>query len=508
MNNQNYSKRQILVLCILLLLGYVNPCFAQNPNKRGPKERRSNEQRDNPSPKKSPQPVVLNGNVILGTPTANSVTASIMLEKDVEAYLEYSATTGRQNNRTGIFKSVNGDPIEITLNHLTPNSLYTWSLNYLQPGEKQFRQLPSSRFATQKKHGATFSFGVQGDSHPEREGKMFNPMLYRQALDSVSKKRPDFYFLMGDDFSLDRLLSNNMADKDQVARAYLGNGVNLPPLFLVNGNHEQAAKYLLDGTDKNVAVLAANARKKYFPLPDPVKFYGGDKDSVPNIGFLKDYYSFEWGDALFVVIDLYWHSDIPVDNQPGSQEKRSRKDPWGITLGDAQYHWLQNTLEHSKAKFKFVFTHHVLGTGRGGIELVKQFEWGGYDRDGSWQFEKYRPNWELPIHQLMVKNGVTIFFQGHDHLFARQEVDGLIYQSVPNPADDTHTAFNREAYTSGVVLPNSGFLNVTVSSKDVRVEYVRTYLKEHLTLTPEIKENYSYILKGKSAKSGESNKSQ
>ncbi len=34
----------------------------------------------------------------------------------------------------------------------------------------------------------------------------------------------------------------------------------------------------------------------------------------------------------------------------------------------------------------------------------------------------------------MVKTGVTIFFQGHEHLLARQEKDGVIYQEVPNPA--------------------------------------------------------------------------
>ena len=40
----------------------------------------------------------------------------------------------------------------------------------------------------------------------------------------------------------------------------------------------------------------------------------------------------------------------------------------GFTLGDAQYHWFKRTLEQSKAKYKFVFAHHVLGTGRGGID--------------------------------------------------------------------------------------------------------------------------------------------
>jgi hypothetical protein len=87
-----------------------------------------------------------------------------------------------------------------------------------------------------------------------------------------------------------------------------------------------------------------------------------------------------------------------------------------------------------------------------------------------------RDVWPLPIHQLFVRTGVTIFFQGHDHLYARQERDGVIYQSTPNPADPTYTAFNREAYRPGDVLPNSGHLRVSVSPTDVRVDYVRSVL--------------------------------
>ena len=76
----------------------------------------------------------------------------------------------------------------------------------------------------------------------------------------------------------------------------------------------------------------------------------------------------------------------------------------------------------------------------------------------------------------MVKQGVTIFFQGHDHLFARQEKDGVVYQEAPNPADTTYSAFNRETYRSGDILPNSGYLRVTVSPAHVKVDYVRSYL--------------------------------
>ncbi|MFN7979742.1 MAG: hypothetical protein U0P30_16530, partial [Vicinamibacterales bacterium] len=60
--------------------------------------------------------------------------------------------------------------------------------------------------------------------------------------------------------------------------------------------------------------------------------------------------------------------------------------------------------------------------------------------------------------------------------FARQELDGVVYQSLPNPADDTYTAFNSDAYETGDIFPNAGYVRVTVRPEDVRVEYVRQFL--------------------------------
>lgn len=102
----------------------------------------------------------------------------------------------------------------------------------------------------------------------------------------------------------------------------------------------------------------------------------------------------------------------------------------------------------------------------------------GYTNAGVWEFDRRRPNWELPIHQIMVENGVTIFFQGHDHLFVHQELDGIVYQSVPNPAGDTYAARNRNAYLSGDILDPSGYLNVTGSPDEIEVKYIRSYLPE------------------------------
>jgi phosphodiesterase/alkaline phosphatase D-like protein len=228
----------------------------------------------------------------------------------------------------------------------------------------------------------------------------------------------------------------------------------------------------LNGTADNVAVWAQTAHNAYYPQPAPDSFYTGDVEPVQFIGQLRDYYAFIWGDALFVVIDPYWHSPQTVDNQFGAgHDQKATRDLWNVTLGDAQYQWFKQTLESSTAKYKFVFTHHVLGTGRGGIEEANSFEWGDFAN-----LAAHRPGWDKTIQQIMADNHVTIFFQGHDHLFARQELDGVIYQTLPTPADPNYALDNVQSYKSGDLLPASGHVRVNVSPDGVKVDYVRSYL--------------------------------
>jgi hypothetical protein len=188
-----------------------------------------------------------------------------------------------------------------------------------------------------------------------------------------------------------------------------------------------------------------------------------------------------------------------IDNGLGGQTSKT-PDKWLLTHGDPQVAWLKETLEQSTAKWKFVFAHHVMGTGRGGVEIAGQYEWGGANGDGTPGFAAHRPTWPLPIHQLMVANHVTIFFQAHDHLFAHQELDGVVYQELPNPADYTYTAFNADAYTSGDILPNSGYVRVAVSPSSVKVDYVREFLPKDENATQKSGQvAFSYTISGGSA---------
>ncbi len=375
-----------------------------------------------------------------------------------------------------------GEPSEIALEKLSPGRAHAYRI--LDP---KGAVLGEGRVQTRRDPGDSFVFGVQGDSHPERAGKMFSSALYARTVENIAADAPDFHVMMGDDFSIERLIERDTLSSDTVdavyarQRAYLARLSRNAAIFTVNGNHEQAARANLTASPRNPALLAGAARNRFFSPPAPDGFYTGDTTPIPGLGLPRDYYAWTWGDALFVVIDPYWHSAVTVDNSAGSRAKdggdgRGKRDLWQITLGDEQYRWLQETLTRSAARWKFVFCHHVLGTGRGGVENARLYEWGGEDRSGANRFAEKRPGWREPIHALMARSGVTVFFQGHDHLYARQELDGVVYQTCPLPADDRYQFFNREAYRSGDVLPNSGHLRVSVSPEQVVVDYVRAFL--------------------------------
>ncbi len=512
-------KHCFLKLFAFILIVVAGPLQAQSePKESGSKvERQAQRQENQRRPKRDlamvQQPAdvaALNElSVILGRPTAEKVTANVLAKEPLECFIEYGTQTEVLNQRTPNAKLNANIPVELELSRLIAGTQYFYRLRFRKSGELSFAAGAQFQFHTQRKPGQTFTFEIQGDSHPERP-QQFDPALYAQTLRAAAKDRPDFYMTIGDDFSvdtLDNVTAQTVSQRYLLQRPYLALVGQTAPLFLVNGNHEQAAGVNLDGSPENVAVWAQRARNSYYSLPATDNFYSGNDKEVEHIGLLRDYYGWTWGDALFLVIDPYWHSKSAVDNVFGKRDKGDRnlmnatqgfRDMWNITLGDKQYQWFKKELESSKARYKFVFAHHVLGTGRGGVEQAQLFEWGGKDKRGEDSFVAHRPGWDLPIHQLMVKHGVTAFFQGHDHVFAYQELDGVVYQTLPQPADPNYALNYSDAYRSGKIIPSSGRVRVTVGTEKVAVEYVRSYLQsDSPNSSPTNEGSYSYQILGK-----------
>lgn len=414
-----------------------------------------------------------NYNIILGRPTDSAVTVSILFDQNATYYFTYGTTTGSLSNTSATYTAAAGIPDERDLTGLLPDKKYYYKVYYKSTGAASYASSAEFNFHTQRSPGSTFSFTLEADEHLYDKKGVQN--MYRVTLANEAADEPDFMMTLGDIFGDDHTPNTTTsADMDSLHKAYrpfLGSICHSVPFYVCLGNHEGERKYyLLKNAPNNIALYGTLARKKYYPNPFPNNFYSGNTASESfGIGQPENYYAWTWGDALFVVLDAYRDDNDTTPKPRG----------WAWTLGLPQYTWLKNTLESSTAKHKFVFAHHISGENRGGKLVAPLNEWGGYQTlGGQYTFPTYRPGWAKPIHKLFVDNNVNIFFQGHDHLFAHEILDGVTYQEVPMAADSTYNIgmlANADAYTQDT-LDGTGHIRVTVSPDCIKVDYVRAYL--------------------------------
>ena len=411
--------------------------------------------------------------IILGRPTDKSITASILFDQNVNFYIEYGTSPMLYTKVTSTISNSANIPNAIEITNLTFNTKFYYRLRYKINSATSFSASPEYYFQTQRDKGTTFSFTIEADEHLYDKKDIRS--MYQVTLNNEAHDKPDYMFSLGDIFGDDHypntITSNDLDLLHKDYRQYLGSICHSIPLFICLGNHEgENDFYLNQNPPNNLAIWGTYWRKYYYPNPAPNAFYSGNTDNEPyGIGSPENYYSWTWGDALFVVLDVYRYENL----------NSSKPENWDWSLGLKQYRWLRTTLENSTAKYKFVFAHHIRGQGRGGLTNAKLFEWGGYEADGkTYGFDINRPGWGKPIHQLFKDNGVTIFFQGHDHLFAHEILDGIHYQEVPMPSDSTYMIgklANADAYTSDT-LDGTGHIRVNVSNSCVKVDYVKAYL--------------------------------
>ena len=411
---------------------------------------------------------------ILGRPTNNSITINVLFDKQVDAYFEYGTIRGTYSKTTAIVTSTLEVPIEVKITGLEQGTRYFYRTRYKTTGTSTFLASDEHTFITQRPVGKTFRFTIEADCHPyDKKG---SHGLWPIALQNQLKDTADFMLDLGDTFGDDHnpftITSEEVKQLQLNSRAFFGGVCHSLPLFFCQGNHEgESGYYLLQTPPNNLATYETLWRKLYYPNPYPDSFYSGNNTDEGNgIGKPENYYSWQWGDALFIVLDAYRY-------YTASAKPRN----WEWTIGKTQYDWFKQTLSSSTAKYKFVFIHHILGETRGGVNVASLNEWGDVAN-----FETNRPGWGgVPIHQLMVNNKVTIFFQGHDHLFAKEMLDNIVYQTVPMPDDSTYTigmTDNGDAFT-GVKLAGSGHLRVTVAPNGVTVDYVSAILPADETST-------------------------
>jgi len=434
--------------------------------------------------------------VILAQPTATSITASVRASTDRLGAIEFAREGSSKNETTARLAMKAGVPVNFALPGLVPNAAYTYRFVWWpKEGEPATRGEPRS-FHTPRAAGHAFTFVIQADSHLDQG---VTPKAYEQTLANMVAARPDFLVDLGDTFMTDKRGQDYRRAIDQydAQRYYFGLACHSMPLFMVLGNHDGEK-----GTaSRGIGEWSYNERVERFPAPViDGKTYTGATAMQDARG--ANYYAFEWGDALIVVLDPFWSTTERsrgggargagggerggTGGGPNVEKLGPVDSSWSSTLGRAQYDWLADTLAMSNAKQKFVFIHHLVGgiggsASRGGVESAPFFEWGGKNADGSDGFAARRPGWPMPVHQLLVKHGVSAVFHGHDHLYVHSTLDGVHYQCVPQPgnlAGNTRSA-EEYGYVSGTLHGSPGHVRVGIGADGTaKVEFVRTAIAD------------------------------
>jgi hypothetical protein len=394
--------------------------------------------------------------------------------------------------------------IEETVSLLSANTQYKYRILYRKSGEGNYITSDAVHtFATQRSAGSSFAFTIEADTHLSQfaaygsahripDSIPYSPwfkQLYRKGIRAIDDEDADFHINLGDWGGTCEYTKG--ITKEAAMLLYIRfrqfQGTKAWPMYFVLGNHEG------ENPARFNHLYPDNMRDgRRHVIPNPTrdgatveKFYKtpGDRDS---------YFAWEWGDALFVVLDPFGYCENDVDD-----------DAWNWTLGETQYNWLWGVLSNSEKKYKFVFTHQLVGGkpddqwnyGKGGIEYVKYsvagnptFEWGGENSAGKNEYKSGGKrdtdggHWSHgSIHDMFVAHKVAAVFKGHDHVYVEQELDGIRYITCPTistPSNrdvmygDDGGFYTAGDYSEGTRIDNYGYIKVQVDADVVTVSYI------------------------------------
>ncbi|MBU3728164.1 MAG: YHYH protein [Phycisphaerales bacterium] len=453
--------------------------------------------------------------IVLVRPTRSAMTASVVASTPRIGFVEFWRD-GEASRRTTSEQAMDkGQPSSFVMEGLVPDAMYRYRFGWRSGAGAAPEYGEEQSFDTVRSPGKPFLFAVQADSHLDQG---VTPAAYERTLRNVLEERADFLVDLGDTFMTDKRgpeFTRAQAQYD-AQRYWLGVACRSMPLFMVLGNHD-GEKGESGTSAEDIGPWSYRERTSRFPAPVvDGSMYTGRTGFADGRG--ANYYAFRWGDAQCIVLDPFWSTTErrrgggggrgeggrgeggggraadggaarggdgarggPGAGRADGEPLKPTDQSWSRTLGREQYDWLQRTLEQSDARYIFVFIHHLVGgvggsESRGGVESVPFFEWGGLNADGSAGFAQHRPGWPMPIHEMLVKHGVSAVFHGHDHLYVHGQRDGIHYQCVPQPgnlAGNTRSA-SQYGYASGVIHGSPGHVRVHVTPSDAKVEFVRT----------------------------------
>jgi len=238
---------------------------------------------------------------------------------------------------------------EVRIERLKADRLYRYEVQVRASSGDKWKRIARGSFRTAPAGRRPFRFVAYGDSRG-------NDKVRKQVAKSIREEKPEFVVHSGDLVSSGTNLNEWVPEFFEPASEYTGAAALWPAL----GNHEQGSAW-------------------YFTMM-----------ALPNN---ERWYSFDWADAHFVVLD----SNV------------------AMTPGSRQYRWLEEDLAKTEKRWRFVTFHHPA------------FSSGHHGKLGEDGLPKEKPmrdaaKYILPLGK---KYNVALFFWGHDHIYERSVKDGL-----------------------------------------------------------------------------------
>jgi predicted phosphodiesterase len=349
---------------------------------------------------------------------------------------------------------------------LRAGAFVDWTLDGLNAGtDYEYRILTAAlggdpgpvargRFTTQRTGEVGFDAALITDAHTgafiDGEGPI---EVLDEVVRNVRRDRPDFVVALGDNVAWSTSRNLPQADEIGAERAYTMYRRHLAPLsascphFGLIGNWEGESGKL---PPESVGIVEG-VRRQFAPNPNDATYPEGGSEH-------EDYYAFDWGPVLFVVLNVQSYTS-PSGEQPTPRDDVTVVEDW--TLGPEQFAWMERTLSASTHPYKFVCIHHAVG-GEAGTQRETLYGRGGHRAAGVGE--------QRLLHEAMREHGVQIFLYGHDHVFVDEVVDGIHYTLPGSCGAPWH--FGREVTGYRRFWADSGHARLSVRPERATVSFV------------------------------------
>jgi hypothetical protein len=304
----------------------------------------------------APPPLLIVKPPYLQSPKKDAITIMWETNKKASSVVEYWVKKKKQAEKFASPELVYIH--EVTLSGLEVETVYNYQVTSVEPAESGTREEKATSdervFKTAVREKTPFCFAVYGDNRGDDPHDPFAASIHKRIADAMAEKRPDLFINTGDVVQS----GQNYWEWEKMFFGPLSELLKTTPFYISLGNHERRSD--------------SRRFNDYVSYPEP-----------------EVYYSFDYGNAHFVVLDSY----------PRGKFRKEFPGKMPFVPGTTQYEWLVKDLQSenaTRALWRFAVIHYppycAADYGRSDVQVLSPV------------FEEYN---------------VDVVFSGHSHIYER-----------------------------------------------------------------------------------------